>query len=164
MATKRHDLTPELIHQMAALVRAGCHPDVAAETAGLPASLFNQWLRIGQKAKKPCLHRDLSDAVRTASAQARAKAEMEVFATDPRTWLKSGPGKEREGRPGWSTVPKPSVTINNNPGSLLMQPEMVGLFSYLLQVLKDFPEARVRLSEALSGLKDEPKRISDVTT
>lgn len=45
------------------------------------------------------------DKVRQARAIARATAEGRVFEKNPEAWLKFGPGREREGAPGWTNAP-----------------------------------------------------------
>src|SRR5262249_23926914 len=88
--------------------------------------------RHGSRTRRPGLRRNLADAAREASAQARVRAELELFKSDPRTWLKSGPGRDRTGFEGWASTPKPVVTPANNTMNILLSLELMGLFAALL--------------------------------
>lgn len=77
------------------------YPHVAAEAAGVPRHVLQRWLDLSTKRRdvhRP--YRNFADQLRQAQAQARVKAEIAVLDADPKIWLRSGPGKEREGDPG----------------------------------------------------------------
>ena len=48
MTTKRPLLTPAVEKIILAYVRAGGFPHVAAEAAGVPRDLFDEWMRKGE--------------------------------------------------------------------------------------------------------------------
>src|SRR4051794_15681385 len=102
MAAKRYVLTPTVAEQVENLILAGAYPHVAAEAAGVPRAVFKKWLTRGRRggAREP--YRGFADRILRAAAQARALAEVELHKRDPKVWLKSGPGRETEGNPGWS--------------------------------------------------------------
>lgn len=158
MAKKRlFELTPHLTNTIAAYIRAGGYPHVAAEAAGIPKDVFDEWLRLGcplgrKKGWRP--HKKFTPfwlVVMEARAQARLKAEMEAMKKDPIAWLKSGPGKDAINNPGWSSVTKPIVNETNNTVNVLLTPEMQGVFASLLQVLSPYPAARAAVAQALAG-------------
>lgn len=155
MARSRHKLTPRLIQEITAYVRAGAFPHIAAEAAGLPLEVFKGWLLRGQTMGKRSLYHDLAGQLRQAEAQARVRAEMEVFKEDPISWLKHGPGKETPASPGFSASVKPVIHENNQQINVLLSPQMQGVFAAILQVLAPFPEARIAVAHALAG-KDQP--------
>src|SRR6516164_9462118 len=93
--------TPDLEQVVAAYIRAGGFPHVAAEAAGVPRAVFEGWLRRAQAARPGAAYRRFADAVRLAQAQARLGAEIAALKDKPLDWLKAGPGKERPDAPGW---------------------------------------------------------------
>jgi hypothetical protein len=145
----RHEPTPEITKQIADFVLAGAYQRVAAEAAGVPRAVFLRWLARGRwaGATGPC--RDLADRVMQAAAQARLLAETKLFVKDPKTWLKSGPGKESPGNPGWSKEVAPIVPARGRTCNVLASPQWQALWTRILAVLADFPEARVALAAAL---------------
>jgi hypothetical protein len=133
-------------------IRQGAFPHVAAEAAGVPKNVFNDWLDRGlKKGKHNQRYRDLRDRVMQAEAQARVKAEIAVFQERPRDWLKFGPGKERPDNRGWSAQVAPILT-NSTQVNILASAEWNGLWSVILQALAAFPDARAALSDALANL------------
>jgi hypothetical protein len=84
-----------------------------------------------------------------AAAQARLLAETKLFEKDPKTWLKSGPGKESRGNPGWSKEVAPAPPAGGRPGNVLASPQWQALWARILAALADFPEARAALAQAL---------------
>jgi hypothetical protein len=148
---RRIKLTPQLQETICAFIRAGGYPHVAAEAAGIPVNIFNNWLARGGKPESRGKYRNLFLGVQQAQAQARLNAEISAYQDDPIAWLKSGPGKERPNAPGWTTSIKPQVTNDNRTVNLLLAPEMQGMFAAILQILSPFPEARAALAQALAG-------------
>jgi hypothetical protein len=152
-------LTAELQTQICAFVRAGGYPHVAAEAAGVPRAVFEDWMHRGATTTTGARKfRHFRAAVLQALAQARLAAEIKAFQDEPLAWLKSGPGKETaDNRPGWSSAVKPVINETNQTINLLLAPEMQGVFAALLQVLSPFPEARAAVAQALAGQKQTIK-------
>ncbi len=142
MARSRHRLTPELQQTIAAYVRAGGFPHVAAGAAGIPAPVFERWLRRGRKRGAEPAYRDFSEAILQAAAQARMRAETAVFKNRPLDWLRSGPGRETTGNPGWTASARAAPPAPQRRINPLLQPELQQMLSALLQALTPFPEAR----------------------
>lgn len=154
MPLTKQRLTPDLQRQVVAYIRAGSYPHVAAEAAGIPAEVFDDWLRKGslQRAKKH--YQQFRAAVLAAQAQARLSAEIAVLRDDPKTWLTKGPGKETPDKPGWSGVVKPLISLTDNRSvNLLSDPTSSALITLLLNALAQFPEARKAAVEALNGVQ-----------
>lgn len=105
-----------LHHQIAAAIRAGGFAHVAAEAFGLPASALAEQVRRGQAPRARGLSRVFADEIRQAAAQARLRAEMNVFAAEPKLWLTHGPGRDRHDCRGWSVAVQPAaetgLTVN----------------------------------------------------
>jgi hypothetical protein len=152
-------LTAAVQGQLCAFIRAGAYPHVAAEAAGVPAAVFDAWLEIGGGKRAPKLYRNFRRAVKEAQAQARAAAEMKVYADDPKTWLTRGPGKETPTAAGWSTQVKPLVQLNDNRTvtNLLSDPTMSALMTLILGALSDHPDARRAVIDALNSTTSPPK-------
>ena len=87
-------LTPELQERIVAALRAGGFPEVAAQAWGVSPRTFRRWMRRGEVQEiEP--YRSFAAAVREAIAQARLRAEMDIFEElGPRIWLQHGPGRE----------------------------------------------------------------------
>src|SRR5262245_46794458 len=100
-------LTRELITQISAFLRRAAEPGRAAGAAGVLPEGFDGWMAQGRQSGKRSLARDLYRAVCQATDQAHVVAEMAVYKDKPATWLKSGPGRDRPGKPGWSSPSKP---------------------------------------------------------
>src|SRR5262245_31099261 len=93
MAANRRKLTKKLVAEIVESVRAGGHPDVAFEAAGVPLRVAAKWLREGERSKRPSLKRELADGVREAQAQARLAVERALYADKPESWLKTAPAR-----------------------------------------------------------------------
>jgi hypothetical protein len=148
-------LTPLLQEQICALIRAGAYPHVAALASGVPREVWDRWLASASKKDPQKKYRLLKQAIDQAQAVARCTAEIAVLKDSPDRWLRTGPGKEAEGNPGWSIPVKPHVT-NNQQINVLLSPQMQGLFAAILQVLSPYPEARAAVALALSGKPETP--------
>jgi hypothetical protein len=148
MTRRRFPLSAVLAQQIAAFVRAGGFPHVAATAAGVPRDLFARWLRRGTDPRTPALVRALCRDVLQAHAQARLKAEVAILADKPLDWLRYGPGKEKPGAPGWSAAARaqPPTPSEAEP---LASPEFSAAVQRLLDVLAPFPEIRVAAARAL---------------
>jgi hypothetical protein len=113
-------LTDELQQKIVSFIRAGAWDWVAAESNGIDRQTFWEWIRRGEGREDPDrpvteAYAKFANAVREASAQARAHAEIKVHETEPVKYLMSGPGRDRPGAPGWTDRPSqdalPHVTI-----------------------------------------------------
>src|SRR5262245_1663408 len=138
-----------------AFVRQGAYPHVAAEAAGVPRRVLQRWLDLATKRReihKP--YRTFADQLRQAQAQARVKAEIAVLDADPQIWLRSGPGKEREGDPGWSATVKAALQSSGN-AAMLASPEWNALWCLILKSLASFPDARKALVDAMQSLDSD---------
>lgn len=150
----RYKLNAGVIRSIAAYIRAGGYPHVAAEAAGIPRDVYTDWLTQGEPGKKArgsALAKSLWTEVLKATAQARLAAEIKAFTEEPLAWLKSGPGKERAKNPGWSATVKPVHNENNTQVNLLLAPEMQSVFAAILQILGPWPDARIALASALGA-------------
>src|SRR5262245_6914530 len=103
-------LTPAVHQSIVAFVRAGGFAHVAAEAAGVPREVFDDWMsRPGPR------YREFARAVRQAEAQARLRVEVAVLDARPLDWLKSGPGKPLPGYPGWTAPARAAVVTDEAP-------------------------------------------------
>ena len=90
-------LTPEVHKGIVQYIRDGAYDWVAAAALDVDQSTFYRWLkRPGPE------YRAFSKDISRARAEARALAEAEVRKGDPFKWLRYGPGRERDGEPGWT--------------------------------------------------------------
>jgi hypothetical protein len=138
-------------------VRNGAFEAAAAACEGVTPEELREWVKSGEKKRNRVkLYAEFARRLRMAKAQARVQAEISVHDTDPKTWLRNGPGKETEGNPGWTSIVKPMVgshtTIN-----MLASPEWNGVWATVLRVLSAYPEARQALVEAMQSQK-EPRK------
>ena len=157
MPRDRQPPTPELQQRICAFIRAGGFPRVAAEAAGVPAGVFERWLRRGKRRRAPECYRAFAAAVAEARAQARLAAELQVFDKRPLDWLKCGPGRETRSDPGWASAPKP-VAGGAAAGDWSQQPEILAVFQKLQEALAPFPEARAAASEIIAAPPVSPRR------
>lgn len=150
-------------------LQAGAYPHIAAEAAGISQATLEAWLHAGHRARAKKVFRDFTARYEAACAMARLVAEIAVHDTDPKYWLKFGPGKDRPGRPGWSREVKPfiedksSTTVN-----ILANPLINDLLTVILQALAPYPDARVAAAEAINSLavahRPQPKNIEHHVT
>jgi hypothetical protein len=143
--------TPELEQTIAAYIRAGGYPYVAAEAAGVSPEVFDDWLQRGAKPHAAPVYRRFADAVRQAHAQSRLKAEIEALKKRPLEWLKSGPGKESLVRPGWSAAVR-AQPGDAEPPNPLLDPRLQELLRALRDLLEPYPEVRDAFLQILEKL------------
>ena len=159
---RRYKLTPDVQKAICDFIRAGGFPEVAAEAAGIPQEVFDDWLRRGTATRQSTYSKPyiaFRQEVTRATAEARLAAEVQAHKQFPITWLKQGPGKETPNKRGWTVTVQPSATTTHNQQiNLLLSPEFQGIFAALLQVLAPFPEARAAVAQALAGV-EQPKMI-----
>ena len=95
-------LSDALIEQVTLAVAKGAYAHIAAEAGGIAPSTFFDWMRKGREGDSRFM--EFSERVSEARAKARLRAEKLVFESDPKFWLRCGPGRERPGNPGWTAV------------------------------------------------------------
>jgi hypothetical protein len=149
LSRSRHHLTPAVEQAIVAYIRAGGFPHVAAEAAGVPREVFEQWRQRGEEARAPKRYRSFADAVRQAAAQARLRAEVTIHDEKPLDWLRYGPGRETADAPGWTAAVRPRPLTRDE--SLLLNPLVQALFTTVLDALGAFPEARITVARALES-------------
>ena len=88
MARQQPRLTPAVQQTITAYIRAGGYPHVAAEAAGVPRDVFDDWLRRGEEGRPSRPHRRFARQVRQA---------VEALCT--RFPIYPEPGHSRDGRP-----------------------------------------------------------------
>lgn len=144
-------LTPTLQERIVASLRAGGFPQISAQAWGVSPRTYRRWMRRGEGRDPIEPYRSFAAAVREATAQARLRAEMDIFENQPRIWLQHGPGRETDASTGWTTAVKPSAS-RRGPKTI----DEIGLTRFLAEVrerLKSFPEAQA----SVAGM-DEAKR------
>ncbi len=156
MSRKRHPPTADVRQQIAAFIRAGGFPHVAAEAAGVPRRVFERWLKRGRARGAGALHRAFYESVFQAGAQARLGAEIAVLTDKPMDWLRQGPGREAPNRPGWTSPVRPAAPGKGGRGSRLAEPEVQALLASMTRLLAPYPEARA-LAAAGLGATPLPK-------
>src|SRR4051812_47421503 len=108
MSHSRHLLTAEGQQTIAAYIRAGGFPHVAAAAVGITRPRFERWLRKGRQPRAKPRYRAFHQVILQATAQARLRAEAAVFKNRPLDWLRSGPGRETTSNPGWTASARPA--------------------------------------------------------
>jgi hypothetical protein len=149
MARRRQPLTPQVQERICSFIRAGGFAHVAAEAAGVPRAVFDDWLERGQPhpgRRAPKLYRDFCRAVRQAQAEARLAAELKLLEKNPLQWLKCGPGRETATAAGWTAPVKPLFAGAERAVNALLLPEVQEVLAAMLEALAPFPEARAALA------------------
>lgn len=127
-----------------AAIRQGVYPWVAAEATGISREQFAAWLKSRERR-----YRRFAQEVRKARAWARLVAERHLFSDEPRVWLKSGPGREQNGEPGWSKDVPPLLGKESRLPHPLTDAAWRDLLGKVLETLTPFPEARAALIATL---------------
>jgi len=143
-SSRAYDRLPA--ERIVALVRLGSYPHAAAEAAGLPREIFQEWWQRGEKNGGRQPFRGFVRQIRQAIAQGRVKAEMAVYEKDPKFWLGHGPGRETASNPGWTGEVKADVERATESA---VRPQWMELSAAVLEALAPFPEARLAVAEAL---------------
>ena len=142
-------LTPERHKAIVAAIRAGSFDWVAAEANGINRETFRVWMRKGERDKrKP--YAAFSTDVRTARAQARLSAEIEVRKDEPFNWLHFGPGRERPGETGWTEAKE---VKHSGSFDVLLSQEWTVIAAAIEGALEPFPEAKLAVAEAMRKLR-----------
>jgi len=140
--SRQSRLTLELHRQIAAAIRAGGFPHISAQAFGVPAPVWDVWLRRGtaRGAREPA--RSLVQDVNQAHAQARLRAEINVHAEAPRIWLEHGPGRDRADCPGWAGAVEAAPAAEEH--NALLQSGTLEVIHIVQRLLNEFPEPRTR--------------------
>lgn len=149
MARSRQRLTVELQQTIAAYIRAGGFAHVAAAAAGVSGPLLDRWLRRGGQPRAPRRYRDFQQAIVQATAQARIRAEAAIFKNRPLDWLRSGPGRESAGNPGWTASARAAPPARPGSTNPLLQREYQDMLATVLQLLAPYPEIRAVAASTL---------------
>lgn len=147
MAGRPSLLTPERHKAIVAAIRAGAYNWVAAEANGIDRETFRLWMRRGENERiEPYLTFFVD--VRTASAQARTAAEVEVRKDQPFNWLRFGPGRERENSPGWT---ESKQVTHRGAVDIVHSTEWTRISAAIDEALLPYPDARLAVAAALAG-------------
>lgn len=141
-------LTRETHKSIVAAVRAGAFDWIAAEANGIDRDTFRLWMRTGIRTKREPYLSFVHD-VRTARAQARLSAEIEVRKDQPFSWLRFGPGRERDGEAGWT---ESSEVKHSGSVGVMYSQEWTVISVAIEAALENFPEAKLAVAEALKRL------------
>ncbi len=148
-------LTPDIEHKILSFIRGGGFPEVASEAAGIPHEVFNRWRRRGERRGAEPRFRAFALAVRQAIAQARLRAEVEVYKDRPLDWLRSGPGREMGDRPGWTGNARARTGKTGAEVDVLAMPELRELILRFLEAVEPHPEAHAALAEVAGKVMGE---------
>lgn len=105
--TLTHGKAKRLLHY----IRNGAFDYVACEAVGIVPVTFYRWLREGKD--ESSVYHTLYIEVMKARSIARAGAEMTVRKDNPQAWLRYGPGRDRNGRPGWTESVQQNSTVDH---------------------------------------------------
>jgi hypothetical protein len=150
MSRSPSNLDPTRDHLIITYIRAGGYPHVAAEAAGVPVAVFEDWLRRGEGPRASSRYRAFARGVRQAQAQCRLGAEVSIRNDRPLDWLKCGPGRGQPGSVGWTAPPRAESPSANT--WLLLQPEVQKAIGAVLTALESTPNVRVAVAEQLAPL------------
>lgn len=145
----RYRLTPDIERQILSFIRSGGYPWVAAESAGIPRTMFRRWMRRGAKSGGRSRYRLFYKNILQARAQARLGAEVETRKHDPRFWLTHGPGREKQGSPGWTNPASGRIVSKKGRGGRVLTREFLEMLGPVLEALASFPEARAAVAQEL---------------
>lgn len=149
--------TAELTARVAAYIRGGAYPEVAAQAAGVPPGRMRRWLALGRKKGAGEAVRAFCQAVRQAEAVARLQAEVAALKAKPLDWLRHGPGRPRPDREGWTAAARAE------PKAETPEPELPWeLARALVERLEPWPEARQAIAAWLACPGGEPDRSIQV--
>jgi hypothetical protein len=105
MNGRRPLLNEQTTAKVVEAIEGGAFDWVAAEAAGIGRRTFYDWLARGERGDRRYI--EFLVRVRRARAEARVSAESLVRQRDPLSWLRLGPGRERDDGPGWTAPQKP---------------------------------------------------------
>lgn len=99
------DHQQDVFAQIKNFIVAGAFSWVAAQAAGVTSQTFNKWMMKGRMdvaAGRISIYSRFFREIMQAQALARLQVEITVKSQDPKFWLNHGPGKTRQGEPGWT--------------------------------------------------------------
>ena len=120
---------------------------------GVPVETFRAWLRDGQRRRRNDRQRVLGESLRKAAAQARLKAEVELYRDDPLKWLLHGPGRETPTLPGWSLAAHAGLAPGETTADEVHGWQFV---QKLYAVLNRHPEAHAEVLELCRAREANP--------
>ncbi len=141
-------LTPERHKAIVAAIRAGAFDWIAAEANGIDRQTFKLWMRKGMRKKREPYLSFVHD-VRTARAQARLSAEIEVRKEQPFSWLRFGPAASVTGKKAGRSRPRSSTP---DPFGVMYSQEWTIISVAIETALESYPEAKLAVAEALKRL------------
>jgi hypothetical protein len=159
----RFPVTEALVNDIAMRVQNGAFPHVAAEAAGVPAEVFQDWMERGSRpwAREP--YRSLAERIRHAHGHARCMAEVALRNDDPKAWLLNGPGKNSDSLPGWTTPVRGQAGLDRQAVNALLEPQVQALFAAVLAALEPYADARAAVAAALGARQaSQPAELSQV--
>lgn len=109
---KRYD--PEGYAAALKFVEMGAYDYVVFEAMGVHAATFYRWMEKGENNESQ-IYREFYDDIVRARAKARVMAEINVRQDKPEFWLRSGPGRTRPGREGWTDSREIDIRLNGEP-------------------------------------------------
>jgi hypothetical protein len=149
MSALRFHVTEAIVADITSRVQGGAFPHVAAEAAGVPAEVFQDWMERGSRPGARDPYRSLAERVRNAHGHARCMAEVDLRQTEPKAWLLNGPGKNSEALPGWST-PVKGQSAERDAVNVLLERQLQAFLATLLEALGPYPEARAAVAAAFA--------------
>lgn len=145
-------LSPELQEQVVAGIRAGAFPHVAAQAFGVSRRSFHRWRKLGRSNEGDADFHSFACAVDQAIAQARLRAEIKIFAEQPKIWLQHGPGRETSDSPGWTVAVKPAAKTQTRSNPFTM-PEVQELIDAVLDALEGQPQAQAAIADRVARMR-----------
>jgi hypothetical protein len=142
-------------------IRKGAFNHIAAEANSITSRTFDNWMRRGRNAMlelekengsiRAREYRYLAFflSVRKAHAECRAEAEHQVLMTDPRTWLRAGPGRPKPDLEGWMEPRRVEITGKDG--------EPVKVEHVLADALQELEHEE--LAEAEFAVVEEPPKL-----
>ena len=145
--------TQEVVQVILANIEQGCFPQQAALAAGVSRKTLMEWLHDPRPR-----FREFQALYEKATAKARVFAEKAVFTSDPKFWLRYGPGRERpdyvtgEMIPGWTEAVQKPPEVNTSGAviEVIASPHFQAIQKVLNDVLKDQPEKRAQIASQLA--------------
>ena len=134
------DLPPGSYERIIEYIRVGAFDHQAAAALGVTPNTFASWLRQGERARSGIFYTFFMDVMR-ARAEARVLAEAQVKRDNPLAWLRHGPGRTRDGLPGWtedeSTLHLQGMLAHHVQGSVTVAPLTENDMLSTLRVLEE---------------------------
>jgi hypothetical protein len=145
--------TPAFEREIAAFIRAGGFPDVAAAAAGLSPKRLRRWLRVGRCNDANANVRSFALAIFQSRGQGRLQAEIAVHDAMPLDWLRYGPGKGTTRRPGWTNAIRIVPLTSSSDLSPLAGPTWQALLEQVLPEIERLTGDRENIADFISKLK-----------